>query len=571
MIQISRDRSKVLMVLASAGLWACGSTPTAPDPSPGPAGVLCTTPTPLALDVGQYQILDASRNVNCVSLPSGNAAREYLVVGYSGAGLESSTGTSTSYALESNQPDPPVLPSAASSLIGREDLPASSAFTSLSPADFHRRLRLAERAWARDPAVRFASAMEPPLAAQGVPVLGTRDSFSVCRTIQCSSFTRVGATVRVVGRHGVIYLDDDLPPGAEQLTQFDLDELGRRFDDFLFPIDTVAFGRESDINLDQRVSILITDAVNDLTPSCTEGRIVGYFYGADLLSSVAGSNRREVFYAYSTKPATNGCPAVSRARALASLPPVLIHEMQHMISFNRRVLVRGALDEDVWLNEGLSHIAEELGQRQVPANECPDSATCFSQFAGGNIGNAYDYLVNPEANYLVSPGRAGGPLAERGAAWLFLRWMIDNFATDSVLGTNVTRALLNTSALGGANVAAVAGLPFATLVGEWQLANYVENLPGFPQEGRLRYRNWNFRSTYANNSPQLFSKPYPLTPDSVTVTYQRGGTLRAGSGRHVRLVVPVAAMPVTVRLASSAAGSRIAAGAEPRLAIVRIK
>jgi hypothetical protein len=149
--------------------------------------------------------------------------------------------------------------------------------------------------------------------------------------------------------------------------------------------------------------------------------------------------------------------------------------------------------------------------------------------------------------------------------------MIDNFATDSVLGTNVTRALVNTSALGGANVAAVAGMPFATLVGEWQLANYLENLPGFPQVGRLRYRNWNFRSTFANNSPQLFPKPYPLTPDSVTVTYQRAGTLRAGSGRHVRVVVPAAGIPVTVRLASSTAGSRIAAGAEPRLAIVRIK
>ncbi|MBA2292588.1 MAG: hypothetical protein H0W15_09035 [Gemmatimonadales bacterium] len=571
MIQIIPDWSKLTMPFALVGLLACGGTPTDPDPSPGPGAALCTTPTPLALEVGQYQILDASRNVNCVSLPSGAAAREYLVVGYSGAGLESSAGTSASYALQSNQPNPTVQPSAAPSLIGREDLPASSAFTSLTPADFHRRLRLAEQAWARDPAVRFASAIEPPLAAQGVPVLGTRDSFSVCRTIQCSSFTRVGATVRVVGRHGVIYLDDDLPPGAEQFTQFDLDELGRRFDDFLFPIDTVAFGRESDVNLDQRVSILITDAVNDLTPTCTDGRIVGYFYGADLLPSVPGSNRREVFYTYSTKPATGGCPSVSRSRALASLPPVLIHEMQHMISFNRRVLIRGALDEDVWLNEGLSHIAEELGQRQVPAHECPGSATCFSQFASSNIGNAYDYLANPEANYLVSPGRAGGPLAERGAAWLFLRWVVDNFATDSVLGTNITRALVNTSALGGANVAAVTGMPFATMVGEWQLANYLENLPGFPQEGRLRYRNWNFRSTFANNSPQLFPKPYPLTPDSVTVTYQRNGTLRAGSGRHVRLVVPADATPVTLRLASSTAGSKIAAGVEPRLAIVRIK
>ncbi len=543
---------------------ACGDTGTGPDPDPSVA--LCTTPTPLALEVGQHQIFDAARASNCLSLASGAAEREYLVVAYSGAGLESSSGTSGSYALQANQLVHTPPPAA---LVSRSELPASSAFAPLTAADFHRRLRLAEKTWARSPAVRMAAALDAPPAAQGVPVLGGRDSFNVCRTIQCSSFVRIGATVRFVGRHAAIYADEELPVGADLLTQADYDELGRRFDDVIFPIDTVAFGRESDINLDQRIAVLITDAVNDLTPDCTGGRIVGYFYGADLLPSISGSNRREVFYAYAPKPQTAGCPAVSRSRTLMSLPPVIIHELQHMISFNRRVLVRGGLVEDVWLNEGLSHFAEELGQRQIAAGECTPS--CLSQFGGGNVGNAYEYLENPEATHLVSPGRAGGPLAERGAAWLFLRWVLDHYATDSVLGTNVTRALVNTTNLGASNIASVVGVPFATLVGEWQLANYLDNLQGFPQQGRLRYRTWNFRSTYAANSPAVFAKPYPLTPDSTTASYLRSGTLRAGSGRHVRFKVPAGADPVTVRLGASTAGSRLSSFIEGRIAVVRIR
>ncbi len=551
-----------------AALMACGGGGTGPDPDPGAA--LCTTPTPVTLEVGQHRVFDAARESNCASLPGGSAEREYLVVAVSGAGIETPAGTSAPFVLL-GRPASASTSAAGAPLVRRSDLPGTSAFSRQTPAEFHQRLRLAEQAWARDPSVRLGLSRGAPLAAQGIPVFGGKDSFSVCRQIQCTGFVRVGATVRFVGRHGAIYVDDDLPAGAEALTQTDYDDLGRRFDDYLYPADTTAFGRESDINLDERVAILITDAVNDLTPNCADGRIVGYFYGADLLPGVPGSNRREVFYAFAPKPATSGCSSVTRARALTSLPPVLIHELQHMISFNQHVLVRGAVDEDVWLNEALSHFAEELGHRTMPDAECPGSVSCFSQFASGNLGNAYDYLDDPEATHLVTPARAGGPLAERGAGWLFVRWALDHFAADTLLGTTMTRSLVQTTRHGAANIAAVTGTDFPRLVAEWALANYLENLPGFPQDGRLRYRSWNFRATFAANSPAVFPKPYPLTPDSTASNYTRSGTLRAGSGRHLRFTVGAGAPAITVRLAASTAGNRLAESIESRIAVVRIK
>jgi hypothetical protein len=338
----------------------------------------------------------------------------------------------------------------------------------------------------------------------------------------------------------------------------------------MYPIDTMAFGQPSDINGDDRVAILITVGVNNLTTNCTNGRIIGYFYGADLLTSAAGTNRREVFYAFAPRPATTNCSEVTRSIALRSLAPVLIHEMQHMISFNQRVLVRGGGQEDTWLNEGLSHFAEELGFRNIPDNRCLGATSCFAQFLSGNLNNGYSYLNNPEATHLVTPGNNSGPLAYRGAGWLFTRWLADHFAADTLLGREVTRGLVQTTRVGAANVSVVAATDFPTLVGEWQLANYLDNLAGFPQAGRLRYRSWNLRSLYLANYPTLFAKPYPLTPDSTGTSYARSGSLRGGSGRHVRFTVPAGAAGITVQLTGSSGGAP-PQSVEPRFAVVRIR
>jgi hypothetical protein len=529
----------------------------------GPVAITCTTPTPVALEPGERLFLDAARVSNCLSLPGGPTAREYLVVAYSGAGTETTSGISTTYSLAAGVPEGALV---APRTLGEGAAEAGDA----GAASFHAMLRQREAALAADPATRFREAWAAPGSPLAVPILGQRDSFNVCRTTNCTAFNRIGATVRYVGRHGVVYTDDANPVTGESLTQGDLDALGALFDDYLFPIDTTAFGQPSDIDGDQRVAMLITVGVNDLTSDCTNGRVIGYFYGADLVTTVAGSNRREVFYTFAPKAGTSTCSAVTRSVALRALPPVLIHELQHMISFNQRVLARGGSSEDLWLNEGLSHFAEELGFRGIPDNRCLISASCFSQFLSGNLDNAYSYLNNPEATHLVTPGNNSGPLAYRGAGWLFVRWLADHFSTDTLLGTQVTRGLVQTTRLGATNAAGIAAIDFPTLVGEWHLANYLENLPGFAQSGRLRYRSWNLRSIYGANSPSIYAKPYPLTPDSTSGVYTRSGALRGGSGRHVRFRFPAGSPGTTVQLTGTGSGSP-SSFAEPRFAVVRIQ
>lgn len=545
-----------------AGLvMACGGDTTGPNPV-----VQCTTPLEVTLEQGAAQLVDPATQSRCLRLPGGPDTREYLVVAYAGTGSEAANGVKGPYQLRSDRDQP-----------GPSGAGAVDALSALVGDDhgwaFHQSLRRTEAMLAASPVVAASRAAlaAAPAALRVPPVVGEQEDFNVCATLSCTSVTAITATARYVGPRGAIYLDDQMPAGAQQFTQADLDDLGALFDDHLYPIDTTAFGVASDIDGDGHVAIVITDQVNDLSPDCTDGRVVGYFFGGDLLLTYPGSNRREVFFAFAPKPATATCPAVSRTGALRSLPPVLIHELQHMISFNQRVLLRGRQDESPWLNEALSHFAEELGGRLIPDSECPHSASCFAQFSTGNLQNGYLFLENPEASFLVAPSEDGPTLAERGSGWLFVRWLADHFASDTLRGTQLTRALLQGSATGAANVVNATGVPFAALTGEWLLSNWLENLPGFPQAGRLRYRSWNLRATYAANHPGLFARPYPLVPDSTDGSYLHNGTLRAGSGRYVRVVVPAGVAGVDVSVAGQSGSAQLEAKLAARVAVARVR
>src|SRR2546430_17702912 len=81
---------------------------------------------------------------------------------------------------------------------------------------------------------------------------------------------------------------------------FDFDTLRAVFDTLLYAADTAAFGRESDIDGNGVVIVLLTGKVNSLVPNpCTGGYIAGYFYGGDLLPPSRqnpDTNRAEIFY-----------------------------------------------------------------------------------------------------------------------------------------------------------------------------------------------------------------------------------------------------------------------------------
>jgi hypothetical protein len=557
---VRRSRSYLAMLWGAVLVGCSDGT----GPGNGPP-LSCSAASTRTLAVGESQIINPTTEGACIRLPdAGPAGAEHLYVPVATAGQETPNGVSAPYLLSgipAAVTSSPVLPA-----------PVLSAFRRpLPPQAFHSLLRARERAIAGDVSQALFSRGQAVTTARAVPPsVGDQRPFDVCSSPACDAFVQTTATAKSVGQRVAIFVDNAAPAGG--YTDADLDNVRTLFDQYLYPIDTLAFGRESDIDTNGVVLVVLTQQVNALSPDCsTTGRVIlGYFFGADLLprsGANPGSNESEVFFGLVPDPNNPACD-ISREEATGRLPATFIHEFQHMISFNQHVLLRGGTAEDTWLNEGLSHFAEELGGRKVPDAECPTSTSCQQEFLGqGDLLNAFSYLASPEDFFLIEPGNSTGKLEERGANWLFVRWLADNFASDTTYGTDLTQALLATAQVGSTNVVARTGVDFSTLVGEWQLANYLDDLPGFSAPaGRLRYKTWNFRQVADTNM-----RAFPLVPDSTDGTdYGHNGTLRAGSGRHVRVVQAANAPMVDFRLTSTT-GSALPSSIEPRVALVRIR
>jgi hypothetical protein len=548
-----RDSRFFIVVLVGLAAAACSDS-TGPTPS-----LECDAGSTVALVVGNYRVLDPAVDGACVRLPAaGSSVTEHLYIPLATSGVETPEGVSAPYLLRGLS-SPPTT--ASQPLLS----PRLSAFRGKLPLQsFHSMLRAREQAMAQDPSRVLFSQSQVRTTQAIPPTVGSQRSFHVCSSSSCDGFLLTTATARSVGQRVAIYVDDTAPAGGYVDT--DLDRVRTLFDQYLYPIDTLAFGGESDIDGNGVVIVLLTQKVNALSPDCnSSGRIIlGYFFGADLLPGVEGSNEGEVFYGMVPDPNNAQC-TISKDEANSRLPATFIHEFQHMISFNQHVLIRDGNAEDTWLNEGLSHFAEELGGRLIPDPECPSSTSCAQEFLEGDLLNAFEYLASPEEFFLIEPGNSTGRLEERGANWLFVRWLVDHFATDSILGTDLTRALVATNQVGSVNVTARSGVDFSTLVGEWQLSNYLDDLPGFSSPNRLRYKSWNFREAAAVNGG------FPLVPDSTDgATYEHSGTLRAGSGRHVRVVQEPGDPAVDLRLTTPGGGS-LPRTIVPRIALVRIR
>src|SRR2546429_1473223 len=267
----------------------------------------CTAAAPLVnLTAGEYRsadprpsgafVLRTVRSPGCVAVaanPSGSDI-EYLLVPQAATGTpggESSFWLRGATLPASSAPAPaPMAPSA-----------------QLAPAArFHEFLRENEQQLylSNPPTIHAFTA---PRVALAPPSLGGMGTFSVCSNLDCTSKTTVTATAKAVGVHVAIFVDNNAP--ASGLSVADLISLRDKFDTLLYVRDTLAFGRETDIDGNTVVIVLMTNAVNQLVSAseCSAGFVAGYFYGADLI--FGQGNNGEVFYSLVADPlGTLSCP-----------------------------------------------------------------------------------------------------------------------------------------------------------------------------------------------------------------------------------------------------------------------
>jgi len=501
-------------------------------PVPGCTAADAQTSPNLSIFQGTVVALDGGKTC-AAALPAGG---RYLVVPQ--FAIASDNPTKTSFLIGPGDPTTTTATTSLAASASRASLgvAAGDGDAGLGPQQMlDRTLRARERelvpvAQSERAARIKAGGNSPRLSTVAVDPALSR-SFKVLGDLDGKSIKTSNASLKYTGNNVLVYVDVTAPTG---FTDAQIQSFGKLFDETLFPLEIAAFGEPSDIDANQRIVVLMTPLINALTTKSdceTKNEFVtGYFYGVDLLTTQTNSNKGEVFYSMVPDPTGQFSCVQPIFNVSQYVPATFIHEFQHMISFGAHVVQRGGNDEDTWLNEGLSHIAEELAANYYTARSRPDSA---EPFVRGNRGNGKSYLSSI-TDYSVTTYSDFGALPERGATWLFLRWLSD-LKDPTLGGTAVLRALVQTNRTGVENVEAVANESFGQLFGAFGIALYTDSIPGYPRSSvpeRFRFKTRTLRRDLA---------PYPLfldqadpTPSGVTNSMVQGTmkhySLTAASG-----------------------------------------
>lgn len=524
---------------------------------PGP----CTPASARTLAVGEAVVLGGvTASTGCVS--GGAAGAEFVAVPYHGGGLDD-----TSLGLNVTGQSVVGLSSPAPSV-------AALAVQAgpLENEDFHIRLR--ERA-ARVLAPHFNTAMavRPGEAASTdaraprltlnlrSPSIG--DEVQVNTQIDEPCVNSTPSTGRVVAISSRAIVLADVANPANGLTTADYQSFAAQFDTLVFPTVTGYFGEPEDVDGNGKVVIYYTREVNRLTPRGSGSYVGGFFYSRDLfptrdragLQACAGSNFAEMFYMLVPDPtgSVNG-NVFSRNLVVNTSVGTLAHEFQHLVNASRRLYLTRTVDwnEDTWLNEGLSHITEELMFYRVSRRAARQNLTSAQAAPAGGTGPYLSYMdqnIRRYAEYLADPEHqspydnvAGesDDLATRGAGWAFLRYAADR----SDAHENLWRSLVDSRVTGFANLKQALGVDPREWVRDWTTSVYTDDVVA--TDARYQQPSWNFRTFYS-------SYPVPVRPLAGTTNL----FLNSGSGAFFRFsVAPNVAGSVNLRSGAANAPSQ---------------
>jgi len=522
----------------------------------------CTAgPVVIDLAVGQVKVVTATESKGCIKFATTGAASQYIVVA---ANSNPTPDVLATFVLKSDEGE--VVPN--TSLLANPYRVSASLVVPAPPsADalqlaFESKLRLKERAELN---IRDAQRAYRARAVQlshlrtslsvSIPSIGDKATYKV--PASCKDFTTVTATAQYISNKAIIYTDDAAPPGG--FTATDFQDIANEFDNLIYPTDLAYFGTPLDLDNNGRVIILYTPVVNKLTPAGNPGGFVGgFFFAGDLFPvtaapdqiSCAQSNFAEIFYVLAPDPnGTINGNVRTTSTVRQGTRGTIAHEFQHMINASNRIA--SPIDqgfEDTWLDEGLSHFAEDVTGRTRKGLADDANATFetlftnindYSAFFFQNFARLQRYMAptggTTTGYYSPTGSAADTSLAVRGAAWSLVRYAADNYAPGGDIKA-FTKALAGGPNVGVNNLLLRSGsVPFDTLIAGWMISLYADDagIAGLP--AKYSFKSYNLRS---NMSAQVItpSKQFPLQINDISGTGFVGTGLqaRAGSGDYFR-------------------------------------
>ena len=422
------------------------------------------------------------------------------------------------------------------------------------------------RAWMRS-RQRTATGAIPGLSLSVVssaPTIGQLVTLNANANSACSAPDMRVGRVAAVSNKAIVVADTTNP--ASGYTDVDYASIAATFDNLVDPTDTKAFGSPTDIDNNGHVVLFFTRAVNELTPRGSTSYVGGFFYARDLFpttatagfNACASSNGGEMFYLLVPDPTgvVNGNRFTKDAVTRVAIATVG-HEYQHLINASRRMYVNTAASdfEDTWLDEGLSHVAEELlffaetglqPRANIGATLLRSSSAyvdAFNNEAISNFGRLEEFLAAPSAN---SPFADNDSLATRGSTWSFLRYAADHTGSDD--GTTWYQ-LVNSNTTGLSNLQQVFGSDLASLARDWATSVFADDAA--TTDARYQQPTWNLRSIFgaleSNGAYPLVTTALGASPSTVSVSGGSAAYLRFAVAAGQTASVQWSALPSTMQ------------------------
>jgi hypothetical protein len=469
-----------------------------------PVAVCNTGLTVVDLPVGGVSLLSSTASKGCIKIPAATSApADYLVIA---ANTNIQPDIVGDFVFKSDEGE--TVP--ATNLFPSNSVVSASTASAAQGSDlgamqikFETRLRLTERRELRLQDAqhayrnRIAQRQTRLSLSSAIPAIGDQTTFRVPgQDSACTKFTTITAAVTYVNEKVIIY--NDVVSPSNGFTATDYQQIGDEFRDLIYPTDVSYFGTPLDQDNNGRVIILYTPQVNKLTPPNNASFVGGFFFAGDLFptTALAGqfacpqSNQAELFYVLAPDPdgVFNNKRTIHDVRQ--NTRGTIAHEFQHMINASNRI--RSPIDqplEDVWLDEGLAHFAEDAVGRAVRGiGEAEDAG--FTRTFGGNVDDFNAFFFQNFARfrlYLLNPGPmapnsslADSSLAARGAAWSLVHYTADQYAPGGDIKA-YTLKLAGGPDVGVTNLTKNAGnVDFQTLITGWMIANYADDggIPG---------------------------------------------------------------------------------------------